>query len=119
MQEQVPPDARKQGRTDQITCADIVQGIISRPKEMFFLLPNLENVAKEKDDVRLSDSLASNRATATVCTRKEDPKHLYDYRCAGYAETLQVAVPPSVAWLEPLKKFVGKLKEVLTTAAGG
>ena len=50
----------------------------------WLLLRNRENLTREKDQIRLSELLAANRALLTVYVLKDDLKELWEYRHEGY-----------------------------------
>lgn len=81
----------------------------------WLLLRNAENLANERDRVRLSELLAANRKLATVYLLKDDLKELWDYRHEGYARRFwkgwfNRAIRSRI---EPLKRFARNLRERL------
>jgi transposase len=79
------------------------------------LLRNEESIGREEDRVRLAELPAANRTLAKVYLLKDDLKHLWDYRHAGYAREFwdhwySRAVRSRI---EPLKALARNLKSYL------
>jgi transposase len=81
----------------------------------WLLLRNPENIGRDEDRVRLAELLAANRALAKVYLLKDELKHLWDYRHAGYARKFweQWYNQAIRSRIEPLKAFARNLKNYL------
>jgi len=85
-------------------------------RSRWLLLRNRENLTRQSDRVRLSELLAANRKLATVYVLKDDRKHLWDYRHAGYGRKFwqQCSSRAIRSRIEPLKRFARRRKEYLS-----
>ena len=81
----------------------------------WLLLRNRENIRREEDLVRLDELLEANKALATVYVLKDDLKHLWSYRHAGWARKFwdQWYHRAITSKIEPLISFANKLRGYL------
>jgi transposase len=81
----------------------------------WLLLRNADSIGRDEDRVRLAELLAANRTLAKVYLLKDDLKHLWDYRHAGYARRFweQWYNQAIRSRIEPLKAFARNLKSYL------
>ena len=81
----------------------------------WLLLRNRENVTRERDQLRLSELLAANKALMTVYVLKDDLKALWAYRHAGYAKRFweDWRRRAMSSRIEPLKTFARRLQPYL------
>jgi transposase len=81
----------------------------------WLLLRNRDNLASDRDRVRLNELLDANQALMTVYLLKEDLKALWRYRHIGYARRFwqQWLERAESSGIKPLKRFADRLQPYL------
>jgi transposase len=80
----------------------------------WLLLRNRDNIPKQADRIRLGELLAANRALCKAYLMKDELKHLWDYRSAGWAHrawdtwyhrAVRSRIAPLVTFAKQLKLY--------------